>query len=66
MAIFSAPAMLGVANSDRLNVGAGITLGVAFFDGPFVGVGGMTPDYALRGTLGTYFELTEATTVGAY
>jgi long-chain fatty acid transport protein len=66
LAIFSVPVMIGVDVTDRLSVGAGVTLGIAFFDGPFVGVGGMTPDYALRGTVGTNYELTEATTVGAY
>lgn len=43
-----------------------MSLGIAFYDGPFVGVGGMTPDYALRGTVGANYLLTGATTVGAY
>ncbi len=39
-----------------------MALGIAFFDGPFVGTGGMTPDYALRGTIGTNYLLTDTTT----
>jgi long-chain fatty acid transport protein len=64
--IFSLPVALGVDLTDRLSVGAGLALGIAFFDGPFVDVGGMTPDYALRGALGGNYLLTDATTVGAY
>jgi long-chain fatty acid transport protein len=66
MAIFSMPVTLGVQVTDRLSVGATGAMGIAFFDGPFVGVGGMTPDYALRGTLGANYQLTDFTTVGAY
>jgi long-chain fatty acid transport protein len=66
MSIFSVPIMLGANVTDNLSVGAGLAMGIAFFDGPFVGVGGMTPDYALRGTLGANYRLGEATTVGAY
>jgi long-chain fatty acid transport protein len=64
--IFNMPMAVGVDVTERLSVGASISLGIAFYDGPFVGVGGMTPDYALRGTLGTNYLLTEATSVGAY
>lgn len=66
MTIFNLPMTLGVDVTDRLSVGAGISLGIAFFDGPFVGIGGMTPDYALRGNVGTNYRLGEATTFGAY
>lgn len=66
LAIFSAPVTLGVQVTERLSLGATGALGIAFFDGPFVGVGGMTPDYALRGTLGANYQLTDFTTVGAY
>jgi long-chain fatty acid transport protein len=66
IAIFSVPIMLGADLTDNFSVGAGVTMGIAFFDGPFVGIGGMTPDYALRGTLGANYQLGEATTVGAY
>jgi long-chain fatty acid transport protein len=66
LTIFSLPVALGVDLTDRLSVGASLALGIAFYDGPFVGVGGMTPDYALRGTLGANYQLTDCTTVGAY
>jgi long-chain fatty acid transport protein len=66
LTIFSLPVALGVDLTDRLSVGASLALGIAFFDGPFVGVGGMTPDYALRGTLGANYQLTDSTTLGAY
>src|SRR5262245_2687319 len=46
MAIFSLPVTLGFDVTDRLSVGASTALGMAFFNSPFVGVGGMTPDYA--------------------
>lgn len=66
MAIFSLPITLGFQVSERLSLGASTAFGIALFDGPFVGISGMTPDYALRGTLGANYLLTEATTVGAY
>jgi long-chain fatty acid transport protein len=65
-AIFNIPMALGLEVTDRLSIGASMSLGIAFFDGPFVGASGMTPDYALRGTLGANYLLTEYTTVGAY
>ncbi len=64
--IFNIPVVLGADLTDRLSVGAGVSLGIAFFDGPFVGASGMTPDYALRGTLGANYELTETTYAGLY
>jgi long-chain fatty acid transport protein len=64
--IFNMPVALGVDVTDRLSVGASLGLGIALFDGPFVGVGGMTPDYALRGTVGANYLLTDVTTVGVY
>lgn len=66
MAVFNIPMSLGLEVTDRLSIGASMALGIAFFDGPFVGSSGMTPDYALRGTLGANYLLTEYTTVGAY
>lgn len=66
MTIFALPVAVGVDLTERLSVGASLALGIAFFDGPFVGAGGMTPDYALRGTLGANYQLTDCTTVGAY
>jgi long-chain fatty acid transport protein len=66
LTIFSLPVALGMDLTDRWSVGTSMSMGIAFFDGPFVGVGGMTPDYALRGTLGTNYWLTSRTAVGAY
>jgi long-chain fatty acid transport protein len=66
LAIFSLPIALGFDLTEQLSVGAGIAMGIAFFDGPFVGVGGMTPDYALRGTVGANYRVDPCTTVGAY
>jgi long-chain fatty acid transport protein len=65
-AVFSAPLALGLNLNDRLSLGAAAALGIAFFDGPFVGASGMTPDYALRGTLGANYRTSDFTTVGAY
>jgi long-chain fatty acid transport protein len=64
--LLNAPVSLGVQVTERLSVGAATSLGIAYYDGPFVGVGGMTPDYALRGTLGSNYQLTDATTIGGY
>jgi long-chain fatty acid transport protein len=64
--IFNLPAALGIDVTDRMSIGAGVSLGIAFFDGPFANHSGMTPDYALRGTLGVNYLLTDATTIGGY
>jgi long-chain fatty acid transport protein len=66
MLIFNMPTAIGVDLTERFAIGASLSMGIAFFDGPFVGVGGMTPDYALRGTVGANYLLTNATTVGGY
>jgi long-chain fatty acid transport protein len=66
LAVFSLPVALGFDLTERLSVGASMALGIAFFDGPFVGIGGMTPDYALRGTVGANYCLTDRTTLGVY
>ncbi len=64
--IFNIPIGVGMEVTDRLSIGASMALGIAFFDGPFVGTSGMTPDYALRGTVGANYLLTDYTTIGAY
>jgi long-chain fatty acid transport protein len=66
MVIFNLPVAVGVDLTERLSLGASLGLGIAFFDGPFVSTSGMTPDYALRGTIGANYLLTDNTTVGAY
>lgn len=64
--IFNMPASLGVDLTDRWSIGATGSFGIAFFDSPFVRHSGMTPDYAMRGTFGSNYRLTDATTIGAY
>lgn len=64
--IFNMPLALGVDLTDRLSAGASLSLGIAFFDGPFVAVSGMTTAYALRGTVGANYALTDTTTFGTY
>jgi long-chain fatty acid transport protein len=64
--LLNAPASLGVQLTDRLSFGATTSLGIAYFDGPFVGIGGMTPDYALRGSIGTNYLLTDKTSIGGF
>lgn len=64
--IFSLPMSVGFDVTDRLSVGTSLAMGIAFFNAPFVGIGSMTPDYALRGTLGANYRLTDATNVGTY
>ena len=66
LAIFSLPIGVGVGVTENRAIGARMAMGIAFFDGPFVGAGGMTSDYALRGTIGANYELTDSTTVGGY
>lgn len=66
LAMFSIPVTVGVQVAERLSFGATMAMGIAFFDGPFVGVSGMTPDYALRGTLGANYQLSQTTTIGTY
>lgn len=56
----------GASVTDRLSLGASLILGSSFLDGPFVGNSAMVPDYALRGSVGAAYEITEATTFGVY
>ncbi len=65
-AIFAMPMTLGVDLTERLHAGTSLALGIAYFDAPFVKLGGMTPDYALRGTAGLNYDLTDRTNVGTY
>lgn len=64
--IFNLPIALGVDLTERLSVGASGSLGIAFFDAPYVRHSGMTPDYAPRGTFGANYKVGDATTLGAY
>lgn len=65
-AIFNLPMTVGVSVTDKLSIGGGMSMGIAFFDGPFIRHSGMTPDYALRGTLGANYLLNDETTIGGY
>jgi long-chain fatty acid transport protein len=60
---------VGVDLTERLSVGASVTLGTAFeqlgFVGPIVG-SAMVNDYALRGTLGADYRLNDCNTIGAF
>jgi long-chain fatty acid transport protein len=56
----------GAKITDRLSLGATMFIGTGFLDGPFVGDGSMTNAYALRGSVGLSYALTEATTFGMY
>ena len=56
----------GVALTERLSAGAGVSMGTGLFDGPFVEIGGMTSDYALRGSLGLNYLVSDCTTAGIY
>lgn len=56
----------GIDLTDRLSAGATLTLSNATLDGPFVGITGSSSDYAIRGTVGVDYEVTQDTTVGAY
>jgi long-chain fatty acid transport protein len=66
LTVFAMPVMAGLQLTERLSVGAGASIGIAVYDGPFIGIGGLTTSYALRGTAGANFQATERTTIGAY
>ena len=59
-------ASAGMQLSERLSAGTTLFVGTGLFDGPFVEIGGMTSDYALRGSFGLNYELTDCTSLGAY
>ncbi len=64
--VFSLPVSVGIDVTDRLSLGTSVALGIGINNGPFVGVSNMVMDYALRGTLGANYRLTDCTTVGSY
>ncbi len=57
---------VGVDITDRLAFGGAIVLGTSYLDGPFVDLTGMVPAYALRGSVGVNYWLTENTSAGFY
>ncbi|MFV2067943.1 MAG: OmpP1/FadL family transporter [Pirellulales bacterium] len=57
---------VGVDLTDRLALGASLSLGTGFMDGPWVGATGNAAAYGLRGRLGSDYDLTEHTSLGFY
>jgi long-chain fatty acid transport protein len=66
LTVFELVPALGVDVTERLSLGASLQAGIAFYDGPFVGIDGETLDYGLRGTLGANYKLTPRTSAGVY
>lgn len=66
LTVLEIESMLGFDLTERLSVGAGVLLGTGFFDAPFVEIGGMTYDYALRGVVGADYDVTQYTNVALY
>jgi long-chain fatty acid transport protein len=64
--VFEMVPALGVDVTDRLSLGASAQLGIGMFDAPFVGIGGESLDYGLRGTIGADYELAPCTNLGMY
>lgn len=54
---------VGVELTDRLNVGASLHFGTANLYGPFIGLSAAAYDYALRGSVGLTYEVTDSTTL---
>lgn len=57
---------VGVDLTDSLSVGASLSLGTGFLDGPWVGATGNAVAYGLRGRLGFDYDLNACTTLGMY
>jgi long-chain fatty acid transport protein len=66
LVVLGTGAGMGAELTDRLSVGFTGIVATSTMDGIFTGVSSATPDYNLRGMLGVTYELTDATTVGAY
>jgi long-chain fatty acid transport protein len=56
----------GIQFTERLSLGSALIVGSSFIDGPFVDIGGMVPDYALRGTIGANYEIGYGSSFGIY
>jgi len=56
----------GVDLTDQISVGASFAIGTSYLDGPFVDLGGMTPDYGVRFSVGANYQVTPDTSLGAY
>ena len=59
-------AAAGMDLTDRASLGASFVLGTSYLDGPFVDLGGMTPAYGVRGSLGANYQLLPDTSLGVY
>ena len=57
---------VGFQLTDDLAVGAGVFLGTAFLEGPFIARSAMQNDYALRANVGVDYDLSDETNVGFY
>lgn len=57
---------VGVDVTDRFSVGGALFLGSSFLDGPFTDISGMVPAYALRGSVGVNYLVTQTTSAGLY
>ncbi len=57
---------VGVEVTDRLSIGALLSVATTSMDGIFTAVAASTPDYNLRGSFGITYELFDATTIGAF
>jgi long-chain fatty acid transport protein len=66
LTVFEMAPALGVDVTERLSLGASAQLGIGIFQAPFVGIGGETLDYGLRGSLGAGYKVTSRTNVGMY
>lgn len=56
----------GLDLTEQLSLGASFAIGTSYLDGPFVDLGGMTPAYGVRGSVGVNYQLSPATSLGAY
>jgi long-chain fatty acid transport protein len=66
LSVLNVDSSIGVQLTDRLSLGTSFIMGTGFMDGPFVGTGGMTIAYGIRGVVGVDYKLTENTNLGFY
>ena len=57
---------VGFQLTDDLAVGAGVFLGTAFLEGPYIARSAMTNDYALRANVGLDYDVSDETNLGFY
>lgn len=66
MLVLEITSAFGMKLTERLSVGTTVSLGDGYFNGPFVGNSAMVQAYGLRAGLGVNYELTDATSLGAF